>query len=85
MKLKKLLEKVERFLSADDDTQAAERKSVRELLRKLKDKERDLREELDQTTQTEERESLLTRVQVVRAQRKKGLERIKTLKPKTRR
>ncbi|HRQ59143.1 MAG TPA: hypothetical protein PLN31_17135 [Azoarcus taiwanensis] len=82
MKLKKLLEKVEKFLSADPDTQASERKKVRELLRALKDKEKALRRQLEDIEDGEERESLRTRLDVVRAQRMKGVERIKTLRKK---
>jgi FtsZ-binding cell division protein ZapB len=82
MKLKKLLEKVEKFLSADRDTQAVERKSVRELLKKLKDKERSLRKQLDDSRDSEERDSLKTRLEVVHAQRKKGVERIRALRKK---
>lgn len=82
MKLKKLLEKVERFLSADRDTQAAERRSVRELLQKLKDKERSLRKQLDEAGDSEARDSLKTRLAVVHAQRKKGVDRIRALRKK---
>lgn len=82
MKLKKLLEKVEKFLSADRDTQAVERKSVRELLKKLKDKERSLRKQLDDSRDSEELDSLKTRLEVVHAQRKKGVERIRALRKK---
>lgn len=82
MKLNKLLEKLEKFLSADRGEQAAERKKVRELLRKLKDKEKSLRKELEDTPHGDERESLNTRLEVVHAQRKKGVERIKALRKK---
>ena len=82
MKLAKLLEKVERFLSAAPDEQEAERKSVRELLRKLKDKERTLRARLEETVDADERDALTTRLEVVQAQRKKGVERIKALRKK---
>lgn len=82
MKLGKLLKKIESFLAADQDTQAAERKAIRTRLKQLKEKERELRARLKQSTDNEERTQLSTRLDVVYAQRKKGVERVKALKKK---
>lgn len=82
MKLDKLLKKIDRFLAADDDTQRTERKEMRAQLKQMKEKERALRVRLEQCADSEERAELSTRLDVVYAQRKKGVARVKALRGK---
>ncbi len=83
MKLKKLLEHVSDFLDADSKTQMDEIKSIRKVLKELKSKERDLKEKIAKSSKKlteDERDEMKIRLDVIYAQRKKGLERVKELK-----
>lgn len=83
MKLKKLIERVSEFLDADTKTQMDEIKSLRRILKELKHKERQLAAKLQKLPdQDEEREELQIKLDVIYAQRKKGLERAKEIKAK---
>jgi 3-methyladenine DNA glycosylase AlkC len=80
MKAKKLLERVRRFLDADTQTQLEQIKSIRKTLKQLKEKERELQDELSHEQEPEARESLQNKLDVIYAQRKKGLDQIRQLK-----
>ncbi|WP_114416822.1 hypothetical protein [Marinospirillum perlucidum] len=82
MKLKKLLEQVGDFLDADSKTQAKEIKSIRKVLKELKKKEHKLKAELKGLPKAEEeaRDELQIKLDVIYAQRKKGLDRVRELK-----
>lgn len=82
MKVKKLLEKLSLFLDADNKTQQEEIKSIRKVLKVLKTKEKDLQAKLANKLQQdpEEAESLQLKLDVVYAQRRKGVERVKAIK-----
>lgn len=82
MKVKKLLARLSQFLDADSKTQQEEIKSTRKVLKMLKTKEHDLREKLaiKLAQDPEEAESLQLKLDVIYAQRRKGVERIKALK-----
>lgn len=82
MKLKKLMERVSDFLDADTKTQMEEIKSIRKVLKELKSKERDLKEKLKKASskKEDERDELQIKLDVIYAQRKKGLERVKEIK-----
>jgi len=84
MKLKKLMERVSDFLDADTKTQMEEVKSIRKVLKELKSKERDLKAELKNASkmQEDEKDELQIKLDVIYAQRKKGLERAKEIKAK---
>lgn len=80
MKTKNLLSRLTRFLDADTKTQQKEIKSIRELLKKLKQKERDLKEKLDKRPDREDADDIRIKLDVIYAQRLKGLDRVKLLK-----
>ncbi|SFC31453.1 hypothetical protein SAMN05660443_2209 [Marinospirillum celere] len=82
MKLKKLMARVSDFLDADSKTQLEEIKSIRKVLKELKSKERDLKDKIAQVPakNTEDKEELQIKLDVIYAQRKKGLDRVKELK-----
>jgi hypothetical protein len=80
MKTRTLLEKLGRFLGEDKDSQREEIESIREVLKKLKQKEKHLREELEEQLDHDTRREVQTKLDVVRAQRLKGLDRVKELR-----
>ena len=80
MKTRLLLEKLGHFLGQDKVSQRQEMKSIREVLKKLKNKEKHLREELDKDLDHDERHEIQTKLRVVHAQRLKGLDRVKELR-----
>lgn len=80
MKSKKLLERVRHFLDADTKTQHEQIKSIRKILKQLKEKERELQDELDHEQDAEVQEALQNKLDVIYIQRKKGLDQIKRLK-----
>ncbi|WP_206057499.1 hypothetical protein [Nitrincola schmidtii] len=80
MKAKKLLERVKQFLDADRHTQLDKIRSIRKVLKELKEKERMLREQLEHEKDSETKESLQLRLDVIYAQRKKGVDRVQELK-----
>jgi len=76
MKTRKLLAKLANFMDKDRNVQSDELAAIREVLKKLKTKERKLREKLEANTDEEERKELQGKLEVVHAQRIKGLERV---------
>jgi len=83
MKLKKLMERVGDFLDADTKTQMEEVKSLRKVLKELKSKERDLQAKLQEMPDKgDDKDELQIKLDVIYAQRKKGLERAKEIKAK---
>lgn len=80
MKAKKLLERVKQFLDADRHTQLDKIKSIRKVLKELKEKERSVREQLDNEKDSVAKEALQLRLDVIYAQRKKGVDRVQELK-----
>ncbi|MBK1673096.1 hypothetical protein CKO35_07210 [Ectothiorhodospira shaposhnikovii] len=80
MKTKKLLARLAGFLSADQTAQQKELKSIRKVLKKLKAKERDLNARLEQTPPGDEHGEIVQKLQVIYAQRRKGVERVRELK-----
>lgn len=80
MKTKKLLAKLSEFMNQDQAEQREELENIRKVLKKLKKKERDLREQLAAEPDEDERRDLTTKLDVVHAQRSKGLERVKEIR-----
>lgn len=82
MKVKKLLAKLSQFLDADNKTQQEEIRATRKILKELKSKEHALRKKMAVKLEQdpEEVESLQLKLDVIYAQRRKGVERIKALK-----
>ncbi len=82
MKLKRMLEKVEAFLSARERERRAERDAMHKILKKLKKKEQELRAEAEAESDEKLRASLRAKCTVVHAQRKKGIEVLKETRKK---
>lgn len=73
MKLKKIIGRLVSYFDADVKTQRKEKKALHKLLKELKRKEKNLCDELTATQSIEKREELQTKLEVVRAQRTKGM------------
>ncbi len=82
MTVKNLLGRLSQFLDADNKTQLEEIKSIRKVLKVLKTKEHALREKLANKLQKDpdEAEALQLKLDVIYAQRRKGIERVQALK-----
>lgn len=80
MKAKKLLKRLGEFLDADEKTQYREFTATKKILKALKEKEDTLKEQLLITLDAQERSAIQTKLDVIYAQRKKGVERVKQLK-----
>jgi predicted metal-dependent enzyme (double-stranded beta helix superfamily) len=76
MKTRKLLAKLANFMDKDRNVESDELAAIREVLKKLKTKEHKLREKLEANPDEEERKELQGKLDVVHAQRIKGLERV---------
>jgi hypothetical protein len=79
VKLKRLLSKVEEFLSAKERKRRADKSDMRDVLEKLKKKERKLKAQVAESHDDEERARLQSRLKVVHAQRRKGIAALKAL------
>ncbi|WP_006788379.1 hypothetical protein [Thiorhodospira sibirica] len=79
MKTKQLLAKLGALLNADLKTQQEECKSIKKLLKKLKKKERELRADLARTHIPSEREEISSKLEIIYAQRTKGIKRLREL------
>lgn len=77
MKLKRMLERVEVFLSAKKRERRAERDAMHRILKKLKRKEQKLLAEAAAEGDRKLRAALQSKCAVVHAQRKKGVEVLK--------
>ena len=82
MKAKKLLERLGEFLSAEKRAQHEQSESIQKVLKKLKKKERNLKEKLDAETDTEHRHKLAAQLEIIFAQRKKGVKLLRELRGK---
>ena len=77
MKLKRMLERVESFLSAKERERRAERDEIHKILKRLKRKERALRAAAAAEGDEDVRAALEAKRKVVHAQRKKAVEVLK--------
>lgn len=77
MKQKKLLEKLRIFFDSDARERENQRGDVKDILKKLKKKERNLKQKLDGENDAEKRNRIQQKIDVVYAQRKKGIALIK--------
>ena len=80
MTTRKLLEKLKDILNAKRNAQVTKYKSLKEVLKSLRKKKVKLEGELSTETSDEKREKILSKLHVISAQRKKGLEVLKELK-----
>ncbi|MGF1644340.1 MAG: hypothetical protein ACFCUJ_11890 [Thiotrichales bacterium] len=79
MKRKKLLAKLAGYLSADHHEQFKQRDSLKKLLRNLREKRDELRAEFAAAPDLQTREALQNKLDVLTAQREKGLQLLKSL------
>ena len=79
MKTKKLLARLREFLDAEGVQQRREIKSIREVLKQIKKKQRKLQGKLETDPEREDRGEIQAKLEIVYAQRRKGLERVQAL------
>lgn len=80
MKTLKLLKKTEEILSAKKSKQRKKIDSLKKLLDKLKKRKRKLKERLEATNDREHQARIRGELEVIQAQRRKGLKALKELK-----
>jgi hypothetical protein len=80
MSTRKLLDKLKGILSAEHDAQQKKYKSLKKILKALRDEKAHLKKEIERVTDEEDREHLEARLKVISMQRKKGLTLLKELK-----
>jgi len=76
----KLFEKLGVLLERADDDQLKHIKKLRKVLRKLKDRQKELAHELDSVKGEHERRKIKREIEVIKLQRKKGVKVYKKLK-----
>jgi hypothetical protein len=74
MKTRKLLKKIGRVLEGGEKDRGPDRESLEKLLRRLAEKEEDLKAKLAGEDDKKKAEKLERKIKLLRAQRKKGLE-----------
>jgi len=79
-KVKKLLKKVREFLDDDYKDQLKQADSMKKVLKKLKKRQKELEVKADSSSDSDLRDQ----INIVKAQRKKGLETLKKLQSETR-
>jgi predicted nucleic acid-binding Zn-ribbon protein len=79
MKQKKLLEKLMAFFDADAKSRKKQKSDIKIILKKLKKKERKLKEKLDSEKNVDMKKRLQQEIDIVYAQRKKGIKVIKDI------
>ena len=80
MRAPKMLKIVKRFLSADKEKQYEHTKCFTDVLKKLKKKENDLKHKLKHENNEKNRKQIKKELEIVHAQRKKGIDALKKLK-----
>lgn len=80
MKRKKLLQKLADYLSLDQRALRKKREKMREVLKQLREKEHKLKKRMEHERDTERKHRLSRELDILRAQRKKGISVLKELK-----
>jgi DNA primase large subunit len=80
MKLRRLLERLEVLLNAEERARSRESDELKKILKALKKKERKLQREAEEAGDPQEAQALEARLKVVRAQRSKGVAARKALR-----
>lgn len=80
MKKNKLIGKLQRFFDADKKEKLARLEEIKEVLKRLKKKELKIKEEISTCTDAADVIELQQKVDIIYAQRHKGLKLIKDLK-----
>lgn len=73
MKMKKLLKKMNLMLSRHEREKEKQRQELQDALQRLKDKQRELEQELAQCHDPARQQELEEKISILTAQRKKGL------------
>ena len=77
MKTPKLLKQVKQFLNSNTKTQLKQEEEILEVIHKLKKKQVAYKEKLSNTELKEKRKKLIRDIEIIKAQRKKGLKALK--------
>ena len=80
MKTKSLLARLRAFLDAEGAQQRQEIASIREVLKGLRKKQRKLQAKLAQDPEREDRAEIQAKLDVIYAQRRKGVKRVRALR-----
>lgn len=80
MKRQKLLQKLADYLSLDQRAMRKKREKMREVLKQLRQKEHKLKKRIEHERDAEQKLRLSKELDILRAQRKKGIEVLKELK-----
>ncbi|MES9937311.1 MAG: hypothetical protein ABW120_06960 [Sedimenticola sp.] len=80
MKTPKLIKRVNEYLDAGKNKQREQKDSIKDILKKLKKKERALKEKLGKEKNEKHRKKIQKDLDIIFAQRKKGLKALKKLK-----
>lgn len=75
-----MLEKIKTFLDSDHREQAERRKKIVDVLRRLKKRTKAIKRQLESVTEEEARSGLLDEMELIKAQRKKAIQVIKSIK-----
>lgn len=79
MKKKKLFRKLQAFFDLDERTKRAKKKELLIILKKLKQKQHKAAAKLKAATDEQERQEWIKELEIIYAQRKKGIKLIKEL------
>jgi len=79
MSKKKLLEKLQTFFAADQQEKVKHTAKIKKILKKLKQKERKIQQKLDDCVNTDEAVELQQELDIIYAQRMKGVKVVKAL------
>ena len=77
---KKLLNKLQEFFDADQRERERRVKDIKKILKKLKEKEREIKEKLIDYNDADKTEELLKELDIIYAQRMKGVKIVKEIK-----
>ena len=79
MKQKKLLDKLKTFFDSDAREREKQKSDIKDILKKLKKRERKLKGKLDAENNADKRKRFKQEIDVIYAQRSKGIKLIKEL------
>lgn len=80
MKIKRLLDKLKNILDAEHEAQLEKYKSLKKVLKALRNEKKQLEKEMSETDDKERQEEIASRLKVIQVQRKKGLQLLDDLK-----
>ena len=80
MKLKKLFKKAENFLDSDERSRKEKKKCIKHVLKKLRKYENEINEQIKDESSEESIKHLKKRIALTHAQRRKGMNLLKSLK-----